>query len=87
MQYDLEKYSIAETIRKKIEGGIGNPLLASLKSKIKLSAPFNSGSERFHSKNMKDHERFLGPGYYEFRTFVEDNKPKISFASPISNDK
>lgn len=78
---------MAENIRRKVEGGMGNPLLASLKSKMKIVAPFNSKSRRFTTKKLKEHEKFLGPGYYEFRTFVEDSNTKTAFASPIYNRK
>lgn len=75
--YNVEMHSIAETVRKKVESGLGNPLLSSLKSKMKLVAPFNSCSQRFKQRNIKDHEKFLGPGYYEFKTFVDSaSKPK-----------
>ena len=73
--YNVDIHSISESVRRKVEHGLGNPLLASLKSKMKHIAPFNTCTERFKIKNIKEHERFLGPGYYEFRTFVETNKP------------
>lgn len=40
--YNLEFNTISETVRRKVESGLGNPLLASLKSKMKMVAPFNS---------------------------------------------
>jgi len=79
---DMEKYSMAENIRRKVEGGMGNPLLASLKSKMKIVAPFNSKSKRFKPPKLKEHEEFLGPGYYEFKSFVEGSNNKNNFASP-----
>lgn len=78
---------MAASLRRKIEGSLGNPLLASLKSKMKMVAPFNSRSDRFKNKKVKEHEKFLGPGYYEFKTFVEDSKTKANFGSPIYNRK
>jgi hypothetical protein len=85
--YNLEQYSLANSIKKKIESGVGNPLLAGLKSKMKLIAPFNSCSERFKAKNIKDHEKFLGPGYYEFKTFSEQQRPQVKFSSPTYHSK
>lgn len=74
--YNLDMNSIAESVKRKVESGLGNPLLSSLKSKMKLIPPFNSCSQRFKEKTIQEHERFLGPGYYEFKTFVESSKSK-----------
>jgi hypothetical protein len=85
--YDIEQYSLASGVKKKIESGLGNPLLASLKSKMKLVAPFNSCSERFKARTIKDHEKFLGPGYYEFKNFAEEQLPQVKFSAPTYNSK
>ena len=74
--YDQDYNSISHSVKRKIESGLGNPLLASLKAKSTIVAPFNSCLGRFNTRKAKDHEKFLGPGYYEFKTFVETNKPK-----------
>ena len=84
--YNNDFNTISESVRKKVESGLGNPLLASLKAKMKLVAPFNSWTDRFRNKEIKDHEKFLGPGYYEFKTFVETTKPRSINSKFLSNE-
>ncbi len=52
-------------MRKKVEAGVGNPLLANLKAKRGINAPFSSNARRFEEKRIDEAETFLGPGYYE----------------------
>lgn len=40
--YKVDYYSISESVRRRVESGLGNPMLASLKAKSKMLAPFNS---------------------------------------------
>lgn len=74
--YNLETISIAENIRRRIDSGLGNPMLARLKTKIKLVAPFNSLTDRFKTKTIKEDEKMLGPSTYNFKSFVETSKKK-----------
>jgi hypothetical protein len=74
--YNTQYYSIAESVRRRVESGLGNPMLARLRAKSKLVAPFNSCADRFKAKQVKEHEKFLGPGYYEFKSFIDKEKPK-----------
>ena len=85
--YNLESNSIAQNIKKRIESGLGNPLLASLKAKIKLVAPFNSCSQRFESRTISENEQFLGPGYYEFKTFAQSKKPSTLNDKFLSSER
>lgn len=84
--YNVEFNTISENVRRKVESGLGNPLLSSLKAKMKLIAPFNSCSDRFKGPTTKDHERFLGPGYYEFKAFVDSQKPSSTISKFMSNE-
>ena len=73
--YNPQNYTIADNCRKKIEQGAGNPLLSSIKEKPQ--APFNSAKERFVAKNVDENDKFLGPGYYEVKTFVDNQNTKV----------
>jgi hypothetical protein len=64
-------------VQKKVESGLGNPLLANLKAKRQAAAVargthfgFNSNAERFADKRPDEYETHVGPGYYQ---------PEISF--------
>lgn len=52
-------------MKKKVEAGAGNPLLANLKAKRGLNPGFSSNAPRFSDKRVEEAETFLGPGYYE----------------------
>lgn len=65
LQYDDKSHTIADQVQRKIEAGVGNPLLANLKAKRGLGAGFSSNAERFPAKRVDEAETFLGPGYYE----------------------
>jgi hypothetical protein len=69
--YNQTANTIQESVRRNAEVGIGNPLLANLKAKKGGAAPFSTGEERFKAKKRDDCDAFLGPGYYESKTFVE----------------
>ena len=77
--YDVNLHTIGETAKRKSESGLGNPLLASLKAKRNVEAPFTSKTRRFEEKRISENEAFLGPGYYEYKDFVEQGK------SPLRN--
>ena len=65
VQYDDKTNTISEQVRRKIEAGAGNPLLANLKAKRGLNPAFSSNAQRFPNKKVDEAETFLGPGYYE----------------------
>jgi hypothetical protein len=65
IQYDDKAYTIKEEVKRKVEAGIGNPLLANLKAKRGINAGFSSNASRFPKKRVEEAEVFLGPGYYE----------------------
>ncbi len=65
LQYDDKSHTIADQVQRKVEAGVGNPLLANLKAKRGLGAGFSSNAERFPNKKVDEAETFLGPGYYE----------------------
>jgi hypothetical protein len=52
-------------VRRKVEAGVGNPLLASLKMKRDEKIGFSSNALRFQNNKVDEAETFLGPGYYE----------------------
>lgn len=52
-------------MKKKVEAGAGNPLLANLKAKRGINPGFTSNAPRFADKKMDEAEAFLGPGYYD----------------------
>jgi len=52
-------------VKKKVEAGGGNPLLANLKAKRGVNVGFSSNADRFVEKKVVESETFLGPGYYE----------------------
>ena len=47
VQYDDRTNTISETVKRKVEAGIGNPLLANLKAKRGVNAAFSSCAQRF----------------------------------------
>lgn len=61
-------------MRKKVEAGVGNPLLANLKAKRGINPAFSSNAERFPLKKIDEAETFLGPGYYEQQSTFEHAK-------------
>jgi hypothetical protein len=65
LQYDDKTNTIGEEVRRKVEAGAGNPLLANLKAKRGLNPAFSSNAQRFPDKKIDEAETFLGPGYYE----------------------
>jgi hypothetical protein len=76
--YDPQNNTIADNVRKRVEQGAGNPLLASMKNKAQI--PFSSVDTRFKERKINENDRFLGPGYYEVKTFINETKQK-----PVSN--
>jgi hypothetical protein len=58
-------------LKKKVEAGAGNPLLANLKAKRGLNPGFSSNAPRFSDKRVEEAETFLGPGYYELQSTFE----------------
>ena len=71
--YEVTQHTIQDSLKKKSESGVGNPLLANLKAKGRGGAPFNSKRGRFENKTVDENEAYLGPGYYEHRSFVDGN--------------
>lgn len=47
VQYDNQTYTISDQVKKKIEAGVGNPLLANLKAKRGINPGFASNAPRF----------------------------------------
>jgi len=47
VQYDVATGTISDQVRKKVEAGVGNPLLANLKAKRGINPAFNSNAPRF----------------------------------------
>jgi len=58
-------------VRHKVEGSIGNPLLANLKQKRGVENAFISQAERFEGKRIDENATFLGPGYYDHQSNFE----------------
>ncbi len=52
-------------MKKKVEAGAGNPLLANLKAKRGINPAFTSNAPRFADKRVDEAETFIGPGYYD----------------------
>ena len=71
LQYDDKTNTISEEVRKKIEAGAGNPLLANLKAKRGINPAFSSNAQRFPDKKFDEAETFLGPGDYEQQSTFE----------------
>jgi hypothetical protein len=71
VQYDDKTGTISEEVRRKIEAGVGNPLLANLKAKRGVNPAFSSNAQRFPPKKIEEAETFLGPGYYEQHSTFE----------------
>ena len=71
--YDASQGTIQDSLRKRLEGGSSNPLLANLKAKGRHSGavPFNSKLGRFENRTVDENDAYLGPGYYEHKSFVE----------------
>jgi hypothetical protein len=44
VQYDDKTNTISDQVRKKVEAGVGNPLLANLKAKRGINAGFSSNA-------------------------------------------
>lgn len=72
VQYDNTTNTIGESVRQKVESGLGNPLLANLKAKRQAAADtngshfgFSSNADRFPARHVPEAETYLGPGYYE----------------------
>ena len=72
--YESNLNSISDNVRKKVEASVGNPLLANLKAKRGINAPFSSNARRFEEKKIEETEAFLGPGYYESKSTFEHGK-------------
>ena len=72
VQYDANTNTISDVIKKKVEAGVGNPLLANLKAKRGINPAFSSMAPRFHDKKVDEAEAFLGPGYYEQQNTFEN---------------
>lgn len=75
VQYDDKTHTISDDVRRKVEAGVGNPLLANLKAKRGINAGFSSNAQRFPDKKMDEAETFLGPGYYEQQNTFEVKPP------------
>jgi hypothetical protein len=87
VQYDDKTNTISDQVRKKIEAGVGNPLLANLKAKRGINPAFSSNAQRFPSKKVDEAETFLGPGYYEQQSTFENAKTSIGAVSIQMNNK
>lgn len=70
--YDQTQNTIGEIVKRKAECGLSNPLLANLKAKKSANLGFSSTQKRFDGKKIDENEAFLGPGYYEHKTFVDE---------------
>ncbi len=46
--------------------------------KAKEGIPFASSELRFKDQKLDESDRFIGPGYYESRTFLDELKGKPS---------
>ena len=79
----MNVHTIGETVKRKSESGLGNPLLASLKAKRNVEAPFTFKKSRFEEKKITENEAFLGPGYYEYKDFVENGKSVLRNAPQL----
>jgi hypothetical protein len=51
-------------------------LLANLKAKKNLQVSFCNSGDRFIEKEVDENDAFLGPGYYEYKAFVDEKKPQ-----------
>jgi hypothetical protein len=76
--YEVNNYTIAEEIKKKsgdnthISSLIGNP---NLRKNISKGVAFSSKEKRFAgNKKVDEVDSFLGPGYYEHKSFVNENE-------------
>lgn len=87
LQYDDKTNTISDQVRKKVEAGVGNPLLANLKAKRGINPAFSSNAERFPAKKVDEAETFLGPGYYEQQSTFEKNSTAVGSQSAIGNAK
>lgn len=81
--YDINVHTIGEVVKRKNESGLGNPLLASLKAKRNVEAPFTFKTGRFEDKKITENEAFLGPGYYEYKDFIENGKSVLRNAPQL----
>lgn len=85
VQYDDKTNTISEEVRRKVEVGVGNPLLANLKAKRGVNPGFSSNAQRFPQKKLDEAETFLGPGYYEQQgTFDAGSKNTVAALSTQS---
>ncbi len=70
--------TISDNVRKKVEAGVGNPLLANLKAKRGIIAPFSCNARRFEDKKVEESDTFLGPGYYEQASMFERKNQSLN---------
>ena len=91
--YDASQGTIQDSLRRRMEGGSSNPLLANLKAKGRVSGdvPFNSKIGRFENRVIDENDAYLGPGYYEHRSFVDGGLQKAiaknqSFLTGVSKE-
>ena len=61
-------------MRKKVDAGTANPLLANLKAKRGINPAFSSNAPRFQERRVDEPEAFLGPGYYEQQSTFDPSK-------------
>lgn len=87
LQYDDKTNTISDQVRKKIEAGNGNPLLANLKAKRGINPAFTSNAERFPIKKVDEAETFLGPGYYEQQSTFEKGSNTGVIGNVVSNTR
>lgn len=77
IQYDIQTNTITDQVKKKVEAGAGNPLLANLKAKRGINPAFTSNAPRFQEKKVDEADTFLGPGYYEHQSTFEHKSTSV----------
>lgn len=68
--------TIADNVRKKVE--VGSSSSMNLLYSDRAVIPFASSEIRFKQSRLDENLRFIGPGYYENKTFIENLKLKPS---------
>lgn len=77
--------TIAENVRKKAE--IGSSSSMNLLYSDRSVVPFASSEIWFKQSRLDENLRFIGPGYYENKTFIENLKLKPSTNAAGFNSK
>lgn len=67
--YNMNQNTIGETVKKKKEGSM-TIIYTNPKLRKSAAVPFSTKTKRFIDKKPDENEMFLGPGYYEHKSFV-----------------